>query len=107
MKSILKTIGVFAISILAIALASYTNEVKAIDSLGGLPALNIQANDWLDLYTSDPKQALTTILNFLIVSCGCNTLLTKEDLDNDSDDIIDIIYQQTKEENDNIDNIPD
>ena len=45
MKSILKTIGVFAISILAIALASYTNEVKAIDSLGGLPALNIQAND--------------------------------------------------------------
>ena len=45
MKSILKTIGVFAISILAIAIASYANEVKALDSLGGLPALNIQAND--------------------------------------------------------------
>ena len=44
MKSMIKTISILTISIFIIALA-YVNEVKAIDSLGGLPALNIQANE--------------------------------------------------------------
>jgi flagellar biosynthetic protein FliP len=45
MKSIFKTISIFAVSFCAIAIAFYASEVKAIEGLGGLPALNIQSNE--------------------------------------------------------------
>ncbi|XP_012808812.2 cohesin subunit SA-3 isoform X1 [Xenopus tropicalis] len=70
----------------------------------GRSAMHVLVDDWLDSYKQDREAALLELINFLMLACGCNGVVTLEMLENMQNS--DIIRKMTMEFNEETPDYP-